>query len=147
MIILHGSKVESVLPRVGVNGNFKKKYKDKNPEIIHNIVLLTNTTYFFITNTTVLQLKFTLQNRLGFPKCWCTCITTLSRMLRTATLYRISRYDNSLSVFILDFIREAYVVFTSLPFTNSYWPEYDTNIYLRDSKLSLCDRTLEHMYS
>lgn len=126
----------------------KKKYKDKNPEIIHNIVLLTNTTYFFITNTTVLQLNFTLQNRLGFPKCWCTCITTLSRMLRTATLYRISRYDNSLSVlFILDFIREAYVVFTSLLFTNSYWPEYDTNIYLRDSKLSLCDRTLEHMYS
>lgn len=99
---------------------------------MHNIVLLTNATYFFITNTTVLQLNFTLQNRLGFPKCWCTCITTLSRMLRTATLYRISRYDNSLSVFILDFIREAYVVFTSLPFTNSYWPEYDTNIYLRD---------------
>lgn len=51
-------------------------------------------------------------------------------MLRTATLYRVSRYDNSLSVFILDFLKEAYIVFTSLPFTNSYWPEYDTNIYL-----------------
>lgn len=122
---------------------FKIQRKEPRNNAEHGIINKCHL-FFFITCTTVFQ--FTLQNRHGFPKYWYTCITTLSRMLRTATLYRVSRYDNSLSVFILDFIKEAYVVFTSLPFTNSYWPEYDNNITLCDSKLSLCDRTLEYMY-
>lgn len=54
IIILYGSKVEFVLFRVGVNGNLKKKYKDKNFEIIYNIVLLINIIYFFIINIMVL---------------------------------------------------------------------------------------------
>lgn len=54
IIILYGSKVEFVLFRVGVNGNLKKKYKDKNFEIIYNIVLLINVIYFFIINIMVL---------------------------------------------------------------------------------------------
>lgn len=55
IIILYGSKVEFVLFVVGVNGIFfLKKYKEKNFEIIYNIVLLINIIYFFIINIMVL---------------------------------------------------------------------------------------------
>lgn len=95
---------------------------------MQNIVLLTNATYFFLS---LVQRFFNSLYKIdmGFQNTD-TRVLRHYHMLRTATLYRVSRYDNSLSVFILDFIKEAYVVFTSLPFTNSYWPEYDTNIYL-----------------
>lgn len=41
IIILHGSKVESVLPTVGINDTLKKNYTERDSEIMQNIIWRT----------------------------------------------------------------------------------------------------------